>query len=67
MKENTFYVTTPIYYANAKPHLGHAYTTLVVDTLTRFKGNEESTHFFLPEQTSMASTSSVRLKREACP
>jgi methionyl-tRNA synthetase len=36
MKE-TFYVTTPIYYTNAKPHIGHAYTTLVADTLTRFK------------------------------
>ena len=31
-----YYVTTPIYYVNAKPHLGHAYTTLVNDTLTRF-------------------------------
>lgn len=37
MGEKTFYVTTPIYYVNAKPHLGHAYTTLVVDTLTKFK------------------------------
>src|ERR1051325_6558942 len=32
----TFYVTTPIYYTNARPHIGHAYTTLVADTLTRF-------------------------------
>lgn len=31
-----FYVTTPIYYVNAKPHLGHAYTTIVVDALARF-------------------------------
>ena len=30
------YVTTPIYYVNAKPHLGHAYTTIVGDALTRF-------------------------------
>ncbi|HLG15858.1 MAG TPA: methionine--tRNA ligase [Blastocatellia bacterium] len=34
---DTFYVTTPIYYVNAKPHLGHAYTTLVADSLTKFK------------------------------
>jgi methionyl-tRNA synthetase len=34
---DTFYVTTPIYYVNARPHLGHAYTTLVADSLTRFK------------------------------
>ena len=32
----TFYVTTPIYYVNAEPHLGHAYTTIVADVLTRF-------------------------------
>ncbi len=31
-----FYITTPIYYVNAKPHLGHAYTTIVADTLARF-------------------------------
>lgn len=47
MGENTFYVTTPIYYANAKPHLGHAYTTLVVDALTRFKRQRGIDTFFL--------------------
>src|SRR5207245_3809512 len=31
-----FYVTTPIYYINAEPHLGHTYTTVVADTLARF-------------------------------
>jgi len=31
-----FYITTPIYYANAKPHLGHAYTTIAADVLARF-------------------------------
>ncbi|WFS61379.1 methionine--tRNA ligase [Pseudodesulfovibrio thermohalotolerans] len=31
-----FYITTPIYYVNAKPHLGHAYTTTVADSLNRF-------------------------------
>ncbi|MDA2973371.1 MAG: class I tRNA ligase family protein [Actinomycetota bacterium] len=31
-----FYVTTPIYYVNAEPHLGHAYTTIVGDALTRW-------------------------------
>ncbi|MDR1086089.1 MAG: methionine--tRNA ligase [Deltaproteobacteria bacterium] len=31
-----YYVTTPIYYVNARPHLGHAYTTIVNDVLTRF-------------------------------
>ena len=47
MKENTFYVTTPIYYVNARPHLGHAYTTLVVDTLTKFKRQRGVDSFFL--------------------
>ena len=28
------YFTTPIYYVNAEPHIGHAYTTLVADVLT---------------------------------
>ena len=32
-----YYLTTPIYYVNALPHLGHAYTTIVADSLARFK------------------------------
>ncbi len=32
----TTYITTPIYYVNAQPHLGHAYTTIVADTYARF-------------------------------
>jgi len=31
-----FYVTTPIYYINAEPHIGHTYTTILADTLARF-------------------------------
>ena len=33
----TFYLTTPIYYVNAVPHLGHAYTTLIADTMCRYR------------------------------
>jgi methionyl-tRNA synthetase len=33
----TTYITTPIYYVNAMPHLGHAYTTIVADTYSRYK------------------------------
>jgi len=33
MKNKTFYITTPIYYPTAKPHLGTAYTTVVADIL----------------------------------
>lgn len=32
-----FYLTTPIYYVNARPHLGHTYTTIVADTIARYK------------------------------
>ncbi|MBN2687265.1 MAG: methionine--tRNA ligase [Deltaproteobacteria bacterium] len=34
--EKNFYVTTPIYYVNAPPHIGHAYTTIVADVMARF-------------------------------
>ena len=33
----TSYITTPIYYVNAEPHLGHAYTTIIADTYSRFR------------------------------
>jgi methionyl-tRNA synthetase len=36
MSEKVFYITTPIYYVNDVPHLGHAYATLVADTLARY-------------------------------
>lgn len=42
-----FYVTTPIYYVNAKPHLGHAYTTIVADCLNRFHKALGQETFFL--------------------
>src|SRR5215472_12009281 len=45
--QETFYVTTPIYYVNTRPHLGHIYTTLVADTLTRFKRQRGVDSFFL--------------------
>ncbi len=32
----TFYITTPIYYVNDEPHIGHAYTTIMADVLSRF-------------------------------
>jgi len=37
MSGKNFYITTPIYYVNDKPHIGHAYTTLACDALARFK------------------------------
>ncbi len=37
MTKPHFYITTPIYYVNDKPHIGHAYTTIACDVLARFK------------------------------
>ncbi len=42
-----FYVTTPIYYVNAPPHIGHAYTTIVADVLARFYRLAGHDTFFL--------------------
>ncbi|MFW6035432.1 MAG: methionine--tRNA ligase [Halothermotrichaceae bacterium] len=36
-KDNTFYVTTPIYYPSDKLHIGHAYTTVAADTIAKYK------------------------------
>lgn len=51
MTENkkNFYITTPIYYANDRPHIGHAYTTLIGDVFARFyrKKNGENLVFFV--------------------
>ncbi len=33
--DNKFYITTPIYYVNALPHIGHAYSTIVCDAMAR--------------------------------
>jgi methionyl-tRNA synthetase len=35
MSKNKFYLTTPIYYVNARPHIGHAYTTIAADVIAR--------------------------------
>lgn len=43
----TFYVTTPIYYANSLPHLGHLYTMVVADTISRRKKQKGIETFFL--------------------
>ncbi len=43
----TFYVTTPIYYANSLPHLGHLYTMIVADAVARSKRQQGIETFFL--------------------
>jgi len=47
MKDNKFYVTTPIYYVNDKPHIGHAYTTILADVLARYHEAMGEEVFFL--------------------
>ncbi len=42
-----FYITTPIYYVNARPHLGHAYTTIIADVASRFNEMRKKDVFFL--------------------
>ncbi len=42
-----FYLTTPIYYVNDKPHLGHAYTTMIADILVRHQRQRGQETFFL--------------------
>ncbi len=43
----SFYITTPIYYVNAQPHLGHAYTTIACDVLARHMRQRGEDVFFL--------------------
>jgi methionyl-tRNA synthetase len=45
--EKKFYITTPIYYVNASPHIGHAYTTIVADVMARYYRMSGYHTFFL--------------------
>ncbi|MCL1906192.1 MAG: class I tRNA ligase family protein, partial [Clostridiales bacterium] len=42
-----FYITTPIYYPSDDPHIGHAYTTVAADTMTRYKKMRGYDAYFL--------------------
>lgn len=56
-----FYITTPIYYVNDIPHIGHAYTTVAADILARYmRFKDKKKYFSLQEQMSMGK----RLKRQ---
>jgi methionyl-tRNA synthetase len=37
MQKKQFYITTPIYYPSGKPHIGHAYSTILADVICRYK------------------------------
>lgn len=47
MADGRFYLTTPIYYVNADPHIGHAYTTIMADVIARHHRQLEEEVFFL--------------------
>lgn len=47
MKNKTFYITTPIFYPNGNPHIGHAYTAIASDVLARFHRLDGQDVFFL--------------------
>lgn len=47
MEKKTFYITTPIYYPSAKLHIGHALTTVMADTMTRYKKMQGYDTYFL--------------------
>ena len=40
MSNKNFYITTPIYYPSGKPHMGHAYSSIIADIFARFKRND---------------------------
>ena len=45
--KNNYYITTPIYYPSAKPHMGHAYSSIIADFFARFKRIQGYNVFFL--------------------
>ena len=69
MMLSKFYITTPIYYVNDVPHIGHAYTTLACDTIARFMRLRGHEVMFLTgtdehgQKVEKASTESKSVKR----
>ena len=47
MSDKNFYITTPIYYPSGKPHMGHAYSSIIADVFARFKKIENYDVMFL--------------------
>ena len=45
--DKNFYITTPIYYPSANPHMGHAYSSIVADVFARFKSLQDFNVYFL--------------------
>jgi len=47
MKQDSFYITTPIYYPSGQPHMGHAYSSIIADVFARFMRNDNYKVHFL--------------------
>ena len=47
MSHKNFYITTPIYYPSGKPHMGHAYSSILADVFARFKRIDNCNVYFL--------------------
>jgi len=47
MADRTFYLTTPIYYVNSRPHLGHAGATIMADAMCRYRRLRGDRAYFL--------------------
>ena len=47
MKNNNFYITTPIYYPSGDPHMGHAYSSIIADVIARFMRINDYDVYFL--------------------
>ena len=60
--DKNFYITTPIYYPSGKPHMGHAYSSIVADIFARFKRLEGFKVLFLTGLTNMGKKLKKRLK-----
>ncbi len=66
MADGRFYLTTPIYYVNAEPHIGHAYTTIMADVIARHHRQLGEDVFFLTgtdEPGAMSATAAAKVGR----
>ncbi len=61
-----FYLTTPLYYVNSKPHIGHSYTNIAADALARFRRLEGKKVFFLTGTDEHGQKSTRRASRRGC-
>ena len=59
----SFYITTPIYYPSGKPHMGHAYSSIIADIFARFKDWKVIMLCSLQAQMNMGRKSKKRLKK----